>query len=317
MKLSFDQIKGITAGAVRIWEENDCIRFAKFTQKQTDAWYALDTVLGERAESSTGIRLDFYTNSSFFAFTVAKGKFYDIYVNGILSYLVTPESLSDGRFSISLNTSKGENRVTLVLPSHEPGALYSVELDDGATLTPHALGKKILFIGDSITQGWEAKYNSLCYAQRVARFFNADSLIQAVGGGFFDESILDEELDFDPEIVIVALGTNDWSRGDRATLSGKMNAFFNKLIKQYGDKKIFSITPIWRANYNEIRNGMTFEDIIALVREQATSHGVTVIDGIPMVPHIPEFFSDGYLHPNDLGFGIYAENLIRVLKDYI
>ena len=232
MKLSFDQIKGITAGAVRIWEENDRIRFAKFTQKQTDAWYALDTVLGERAESSTGIRLDFYTNSSFFAFTVAKGKFYDIYVNGILSYLVTPESLSDGRFSISLNTSKGENRMTLVLPSHEPGALYSVELDDGATLTPHALGKKILFIGDSITQGWEAKYNSLCYAQRVARFFNADSLIQAVGGGFFDESILDEELDFDPEIVIVALGTNDWSRGDRATLSGKMNAFFNKLIKR-------------------------------------------------------------------------------------
>ena len=42
-----------------------------------------------------------------------------------------------------------------------------------------------------------------------------------------------------------------------------------------------------------------------------------LVDGELMTPHLPEFFSDGFLHPNALGFGIYAENLVRVMNPYL
>ena len=37
------------------------------------------------------------------------------------------------------------------------------------------------------------------------------------------------------------------------------------------------------------------------------------VPGYNLVPHRPEFFSDGRLHPNDLGFGVFAQNLQREL----
>ena len=40
---------------------------------------------------------------------------------------------------------------------------------------------------------------------------------------------------------------------------------------------------------------------------------VTVIDTIDFVPHFPEFYDDGYLHPNDMGYMEYAKHL----KKYI
>ena len=43
-------------------------------------------------------------------------------------------------------------------------------------------------------------------------------------------------------------------------------------------------------------------------------NGFEVVDGMTLGPHITEFFRDAHLHPNDLGFGLYAENLIKALN---
>ena len=50
-----------------------------------------------------------------------------------------------------------EHRITLYLPNHNEGArLESVEIDDGAIIEQHEFDHKILFVGDSITQGWDS-----------------------------------------------------------------------------------------------------------------------------------------------------------------
>lgn len=41
---------------------------------------------------------------------------------------------------------------------------------------------------------------------------------------------------------------------------------------------------------------------------------ITVIDSWDFVPHFPEFYEDGYLHPNDMGFILYSENLKKKLE---
>ena len=61
MKLTFEQIKQITTGAIRIKQKEDGIHFYKCTEKQIDAWTEKHKDLGMRAASTTGVCLDFHT----------------------------------------------------------------------------------------------------------------------------------------------------------------------------------------------------------------------------------------------------------------
>lgn len=317
MKLSFDIISKITFGALQIAQENDGIHFSKCTQKQLDAWKALAPHLYTNASANTGIRLDFHTDSSRFKFTVDSGNKFEIYVNDVLIYDICKNDLNDGSFEISLT---GENRITLILPAHGvPCVLKSVELDDNAFVVPHEFDKKLLFIGDSITQGWESGVDSLSYAYRVSRFFNANSVIQGVGGGFFHDTVFDEDIPFDPDAVIVAFGTNDWGHfGSIDDLKYHANAFLGAIKRKYGNKKLIGLSPIWRGATEGVQKATgTFTEVCGTVKTLIKENGFILIDGEALTPHRHEYFSDKNLHPNALGFGIYAETLIRYLKDII
>ncbi len=317
MKLSFDTIKKITVGAVHIWQEEDGIHFGKCTQKQVDAWYALSTVLGERAETTTGVRLDFHTNSKALAFTAPRGNKFEIYVNGIMAHYIPEGELCERSCRVELDGS--ENYVSLVLSAHDVAVISSLELDDGAYIEPHTFDLKMLFIGDSITQGWDSGYDSLAYAPRVSRFFNAESVIHGVGGGYFHPTILDDAVPFEPDAVVIAFGTNDWGASkDAEAYEKNAREFLDGICKRYEGKKIFVISPIWRGDTKErITSVGKFDVAIGLVKKQAEAHGVYLIDGYTLVPHMEDFYADKYLHPNALGFGIYAENLIKELQKYL
>ena len=322
MKLTYDQICSITSGAVRTWQDTDGIHFCKCTQKQVDAWRALSTVLGERAEATTGICLDFHTNSKKITFDTASGKKYELDIDNVPRCKVDADSYRERGEAISLELCdglgydiEGDRRVTLVFPSHDaPAVLRYVELDDGAYVKPHTYDCKLLFIGDSITQGWNARYDSLSYAWRTTRFFNADSVIHGVGGGYFHETIFDH-IDFKPDAVIIALGTNDF--GHYSTLdelrehAGK---FLDLIKEEYSYAPVFVLSPIWREAQKKPMG--TFAQCRQVVIDEALRCGFNHIDGLGLCPPIPEFFADGNLHPDDLGFSIYAENLCRELAPY-
>lgn len=317
MILSFDTIKSATVGAAEIVKMDDGIHFFKCTQKQLKAWKALAPHLYTNALATTGVRLDLHTNSKSFKFTVSGGKKFEIYVNDVLIYDLYEKDLTDNSFAIEL---EGENRVTLILPAHGiPGVISSIELDDGAWVKPHSFDKKLLFIGDSITQGWQSGVDSLSYAYRVSSFFNADSIIQGVGGGFFHDTVFDEALAFEPDAVIIAFGTNDWGYFSSIDeLKYHANAFLGAVRERYKGKKLIGLSPIWRgATEGVVRRTGSFLDVCDTVKKLITDNGFTLIDGEMLTPHRHEYFSDQNLHPNALGFGIYAESLIKRLKDII
>ena len=320
MKLTFETIRHITTGAVHMAQKEDGIHFYKCTERQIAAWKAQNGFLGSRAAGTTGVRLDFHTNSQMLSFSVARGKKFELYINGLLrkQLFATAEQK---QFDLPLNDPLGnplsEYRVTLVFPSHdEGGVLEWIALDDGATVTPHIYDMKMLFIGDSITQGWASKYDSLSYAWRVTRHFNADSVIQGIGGAYFHEESFDS-IDYDPDVVLVAYGTNDFGHYKTYDeLRAHASAHLSLIAKEYAGKQIFVLSPIWRDKRDGKSMG-TFEDCCAIVAEEAERLGLIHIDGLNLVPSIPEFFGDEYLHPNDEGFAIYAENLIIALEAYI
>ena len=318
MKLTAEEIKRVAFGAVRTETAADGIHFYKCTAKQVAAWEAESEFLGNGAKATTGVRLDFHTNSQNFAFIPATGGKFEVYVDGVLRCQISaaPGKREEMALTDALGNPKDTYRVMLVFPSHSHGVLAEVCLDDGATVTPHAYGKKLLFIGDSITQGWAADYDSFSYAWRTARHFNADCVIQGIGGAYYHEDTFDKP-DFAPDAVILAYGTNDFSHFPSFEhMKARVTAYLDLVKAAYGEKQVFVLTPIWRGNREGKKTGR-FEDCCALVAGEAAKRGFTVIDGLSLMPPMPVFFRDEYLHPNDLGFSLYAENLIAVLSQLL
>ena len=317
MILKFDDVKKITRGAVSISENDDGYVFDKCTERQIDAWYAYSEPLGMRARTTSGIRLDFVTNSKKFGFTVATGGKFELRINGILRDKVT----EIGKKVYTLCDVRGaalkKCRVTLIFPSHSIGKIKDVELDDGASFEPLTYSKRLLFIGDSITQGWNSEFDSLSYAWRVTDYFDADSVINGIGGAFFSVSTFDKP-DFDPDAVIVAYGTNDFTRGNTIPEKEEQVRGYLDLIKEaYADKKVIVISPIWRgdANGNNMRD--EFHTFRLTIENEAQKRGFYAISGLSLVPPMPSFYADTYLHPNDVGFSLFAENLIEQIKNII
>ena len=319
MKLTTEQIKQITTGAIRIEEKADGIHFYKCTEKQIAAWTEKNKDLGFRAAGTTGICLDFHTNSQTLTFSVSHGNKFELYIDGLLrrQFLMKDHPTETVALCDPLGHAKEEYRVTLIFPSHdEGGVLTLLELDDGATVTPHRYDRKLLFIGDSITQGWASRYDSLSYAWRVTRHFNANTVNQGIGGAYFHEDCFDH-IEFDPDAVLVAYGTNDFGRYKTyEELRMHASAHLSLIAKEYAEKQIFVLSPIWR-DKREGKSMGTFENCCAIVAEEAQKLGLIHINGLTLVPPIPEFFGDAYLHPNDEGFAIYAENLIIALEQYL
>ena len=321
MKLTTEQIKQLTVGALWSQEKEDGLHFYKCTQKQIDAWYALSTVLGERAEATTGIRLDFYTNSKELRFAANKGKF-ELHINNLLRrrYKIGTEEFPSGAEIVCpLNDPLGnpleEARVTLYFPSHSCAVLQSVSVNDGAYLRPAEYDCRLLMIGDSITQGWDSTYDSFSYANCLSRSLNANSVIQGIGGAVFHESTLDE-IPFDPDIVTVAYGTNDYNKYDSyERLTQHVSRFLDGIREMYGDKRVFVISPIWRGKVGTPMG--SFEGCREIIITEAEKRGMIHIDGLAMVPPIPELFSDAWLHPNALGYGFYAENVTREILKHL
>ena len=318
MKLNFETIKTITRGAVRVWEESGIFNFAKCTEKQVDAWYKFGSdVLGYRAKTTTGIRLDFYTDSKTFSFKTASGDKFEILVDGMIrerfvrgedAFIEKTVKLTD-----PILKDKDEFRVTLVFPSHSVGSLEYVEVDDGAYLKAPEYKTKMLFIGDSITQGHNSKYDSLSYAWRTVQYFDADAVINGIGGAYYMPESFDA-IDFDPDTVILAYGTNDACKFDYAVMKEKTVGYLDLVKEHYGDKNVIVISPIWRARDTGAVMGEDFENKRKMVEDEAQKRGFYVVQGLKLVPPIADFYADKYLHPNDLGFGLYAENLIKEIE---
>ena len=309
MRLTEEQIRSVAFGAVCIQKEERGLRFYKCTRKQIEAWAAKDAGLGERAAGCTGVRLDFHTDSDHIRFKAFGGTF-ELLVNDLVTHRFPAGEGAE--FSASLE--KGEKRITLLFPSHgSEGGLEWVELEDGATLQPHQYARKILFIGDSITQGWNSDFDSCSYAWRVSRKLNAESVINGIGGAYYLEDSFDP-IDFAPDTVVVAYGTNDYGHyKTQEELQKECSGFLNKIKEYYGEKKVFIILPPWRFDLEKVRPMGSFEDCRRIIQSEGEARGFTVIDGFQLVPHLEFFFADA-LHPNAIGFAEYAKNLIRFLE---
>ena len=309
--LTTTEIVELSVGCVDYEEIDGKLHLYRCLREQIEAYKKLSATLGEWSGRTNGVRLDFVTDSSFFSFKVVVGKKYELFVNGKKEDHI--ELPLGETFYKELDNSIGENRLTLIFPSHESGVIDEVALSEGATYSryKHTYGKKILMIGDSITQGWDTVSDSNSYAYQVSLRYDADTVIFGVGGAYFHQSIVPSVDNYKPDIVIVAFGANDHSKGEE-TLIKNMHEFLDKLLPLYKDSQIIGLTPIRGRNAPRGEKS-TFRMRIESIYDE---YGIEYIDGSPLVSKSDDNYADNY-HPNDKGYIEMADNLMPLLDKMI
>lgn len=328
-KLNLEKIREITTGAARVEEKDGAICFYRYTKEQDERYKIRNPELHRRSLCTAGVKLCFETDSENLFLKIKTEKvlsrsFFsvDVFVNGkLLGYVDNLDGLivdekyialnaPQGEFSKSFDLGKGKKKVSVYLPWSVICCLLEMSLDDGAVINAVKSDKRLIAFGDSITQGFDALRPTDRYISKLADALCADEYNKAIGGDIFFPDLAALRDDFDPEYVVVAYGTNDWSTLCEAEFRENCRSFYENLARIYPESKIFALTPIWRADHKEQKAFGSFESVAADIKDAVKLlPNVKVIEGFDLVPHNTDFYSDKYLHPNSRGYELYFENL--------
>jgi len=318
MSTGFDLIKALTLGAVAIEETERGAVFHRFTPEQF-AVYQNDAELRLRSRSCSGVRLEFITDARSFSFAGSAEPassqefcYFDVYIDGVLCrHLGCPSCISTPEFDFTVELPEGTNKVAVYLPGVAQVALRRFEFAGAKQVLPVKKSRRIVCYGDSITQGNNARYPSLAYANAVADAHDAELFNKAVGGDCFNPALARLPDIEDPDLVTVAYGTNDWMRRTRETLAHDAAEFFDILETNYPGTPIYAMLPLWRSDCGKTTAAGSFAEVAKIIRDAASLHAaVRVVDGFKLLPHLDACLSDG-LHPNDFGFTFVTRGLLR------
>ncbi len=317
------QLRAAARGVLAVRSTPEGYRFDRFTPTQTEAFYRRSERLGIKCTTAAGARLDFHTDADLLQFSYADMVctsdrlfgYFDVYCNdALLLHCGTPDASSPTSATWQVTLPEGENRVQIYFPTLASFALASLSLSDGAHVRFCPPQRRILLHGDSITQGYDARFPSQTYAARLSRYYDAEIFNQAIGAACFYPEVIERITPENPDFILIAYGTNDWQMKDASAFAQDAKAFFHKMADLYPGVPTFQILPIWRTDLEEVfPNAGDFMECRQLLAQWARAEGITVLDDYALVPHDPALLADGYLHPNDEGFAFYARNLCRML----
>ncbi len=214
-------------------------------------------------------------------------------------------------------------------------------------------GKKISFLGDSITEGVgveniaDNRYDNVikrtCGLCEVCNYGISGTRLAHQSAASekprFDLCFCGRAYDLDPEsdIIVVFGGTNDYGHGDAPfgemkdktpdTFTGAVDFLMTLLKTEYSGKQIVFMTPARRAGDKAVsehpskrpdaRELYAYVDVIV---KKGCEHGIPVLnlyENLGIDPNIDaemeKYTADG-LHFNDLGHSMIAERLIDFLK---
>lgn len=318
-KLHFEQIKPLVHGAATVEEGEGKISFLRFSADQQKL-YSPSKDFYMKSFSTSGIFLEFDTDSENLSFSVVinqgSSRFFfthSVFVNGErIGELSGVLEGTDLALSKSFKLGTGLKRVKIVFPWSVYSALTSLELDDGAIVSPTSKPFKMINFGDSITQGYDASRPENLYASQLAAALNAEARNKGIGGEQFFADLGKTKEDFEPDLITVAYGTNDWRHAKKEHFLTSAATFFKNIRQTYPNAKIVAITPIWRADINNVYEfGEPFTFVSDYIKQLSENiPNMAVIDGLDLVPHDPSFFQTDGLHPLDNGFEQYIKNLL-------
>lgn len=312
MVLTNEELKAIYFGAYEFEETDDgYLQAFQYSKKQIEYFKGALEMWYERCIASTAKTLEFRTSANKLSFDykiIWKGSpdSFEIMVDGLVSGIKYVKDIMDVG-TIEWELPEGEKNVVIYLPADATVLIKNFAID--AKIVPAVKGEKVLWLGDSITQGYGPLRSSNTYVSVANRILNYDIINQGIGGYVYDKNSLMKMEGYNPDKIIVALGTNQYGDDDMSVVE----EYYETLIGIYGKEiPILCITPLWRGD--SVDGLPVLMDFCEKVRNIAGQHkNVKIVDGMKMIPHFPEYFLDN-LHPNCLGCEIYGRNLVDEIK---
>ena len=307
-----NELQSIYFGAYSFKETEDgWLQAFQYTDEQMayfstafDFWY-------DRCMATTAKTLEFTTkaqNLSFeyrFIWTGSQDSF-ELSLGGQITEIRYVKDLPE-EGTLSWQLPEGEKDVVLYLPADATVLIRNFTID--GEVTPAKKNEKVLWLGDSITQGYGPLRSAQTYVSVANRLLNYDIINQGIGGYVYDKKSLMKMEGYRPDKIIVALGTNQYGEETMAPVE----EYYETLTGIYGSSiPVLCITPLWRGDNPE---GIpTLARYCENIRKIAGSYAnVRVVDGFSLVPHLPEYFLDN-LHPNCLGTEEYGRNLVEEIR---
>jgi lysophospholipase L1-like esterase len=230
----------------------------------------------------------------------------EMYVNGLATAIRYVKDMGEEGV-LSFDLAEGEKQVVIYLPAD--ATLLVKDFDVNADFTPAVRGEKVLWIGDSITQGYGPLRSSHTYVSVANRILHYDILNQGIGGYVYDKNTMVPMEGYRPDKIIIAMGTNQFG----SETMDAVEEYYACLKKVYGDTPVLCVSPIWRGDCPDRYD--VFVRFCDNVKKIAGKYSnVTVLDGFTLVPHLPEYFLDK-LHPNCLGMELYGRNLAAFIRE--
>ncbi len=313
MHLNNEQLKEIYFGAYEFDETADgYLQAFQYTGKQIEYFKGAFQMWYERCTASSAKTLEFTTTARKVSFDykiIWKGSpdSFELVADGFVSGIVRVKDILDTG-NISWDLPEGTKNVIIYLPADATVLIRNFEAD--AEVVRAQKNEKVLWLGDSITQGYGPLRSSCTYVSVANRILNYDILNQGIGGYVYDKKSLMKMDGYTPDRIIVALGTNQYRDTDMTAVE----EYYETLIGIYGEEiPVICITPIWRGD--SFDGFSIMDEFCRKVKAIAEQYkNVRVIEGMKLVPHFPEYYLDN-LHPNSLGCELYGRNLAEAIKN--
>ena len=327
--LELPQAENFVTGALKLVRRDEGWFPERFTARQFAHHTAVSDGRRIRAECAASVALRFVTDSPWvdLVFECCGGARsflgVDVEVDGHVLYTFRAEKF-EGTFrqrilDFGLHAQR-RREITIFLCAVTSVLLKDVGVAEGSfvDVAPRR-PKRLLCLGDSVTQGMSATSPLSIFPTQLGRLLNAEVLNQGIGGHVFDVASLDLTPGFAPDWITVAYGVNDWAQGfESAVVQAHAASYVARLRELFPGALICVISPLWCHMATEPKGGgLDLTAFGKMIREAVISTpGVHVVDGFSLVPHHAFYFVDG-LHPNELGFMHYAVNLYRTLPSQI
>ncbi|MFA7231449.1 MAG: SGNH/GDSL hydrolase family protein [Victivallaceae bacterium] len=310
----------LVCGAAGVEVGEDGFTLSRMTPELTEL-YSYSEAAEIRASCPSGIRIAFVSNTSFVAMQVKYGRkvrerfAIDIVVDRVQRMTFNPSEETE-IFSFSTEIpGAGDKRIEIFLPVMVECTVQALEIEDGASLATVEEVDRMMFIGDSITQGIEVTAPALAYPAQVAAALEKDFHNIAVGGAKMNANVGKLALDLKWKTAFVAFGINDFNQSRPLA---EFTAETEGLLKHLSSRKrakIYVITPLpWAGRTTPNELGLSPEDYRQAIRDAAGKiTGVKVIEGAELVPDDAALYVDN-VHPNDSGMTLLAEKLLEKIK---
>lgn len=321
MNLSFEQIDALIHGASYTEIKNDRLYLHRLTREQEAFFIPIDASRLERADCPSGITLEFTTDSLSLSLSVhvqeltGRRQAITVFTDGKrVTCTPIPWQTEPLELCCTAKLDEGEKTVVIRLPGVARTQILGLSLDDGASLSPVPEREtRLLLLGDSITQGYDAVDPEDAYAVRLSLALDAEVRNRAIGGDIFRPNYPLLRDAFEPDIITVAYGTNDWSAQGAALLKN-CDGFYRNLKTTYPNARIYALLPLWRKDDDRTTDFGRLEQLNPAMRRVIEAiGGITVIDCFDFLHKDPALLTD-VVHPTGEGHAHYAASLIPHIK---